>query len=95
MAGRASHAAGTTTGRYNLRPRGRRGQGQGGLRGAAALADSPLLGGLLVDLTDVFDCEVLPLLDPATRALPSGSGRRAATRCCGPPSSPARVGPSE
>jgi hypothetical protein len=38
MAGSSSNAAG----RYNLRPRPR-----SRLRGAAALADSPLLGGLL------------------------------------------------
>ena len=67
MAGRASTSAGNAAGRYNLRPRGRR--GQGGLRGAAALANSPLLGRLLEDLAAVFDAEVLPLLDPATRAL--------------------------
>ena len=63
MAGRASNAAG----RYNLRPRGRRGEGE--LRGAAALADSPLLGRLLEDLAAVFDAEVLPLLDATTRVL--------------------------
>ena len=63
MAGSSSNAAG----RYNLRPRGRR--GQGGRRGAAALADSPLLGRLLGQWSDVFDYEVLPLLDPTTRAL--------------------------
>jgi len=60
MAGRSSNAAG----RYNLRPRGRF-----CLRGAAALSDSPLLGRLLGEWSDVFDAEVLPLLDPATRAL--------------------------
>ena len=37
MAGRASEAGGNVAGRYNLRPPGRR--GQGGLRGAEALAD--------------------------------------------------------
>jgi hypothetical protein len=58
MAGRASNAAG----RLNVRFRGR-------LRGAAALSDSQLLGRLLEDLVDVFDAEVLPLLDPTTRAL--------------------------
>jgi len=67
MAGRASNTAGNAAGRYNLRPRGR--HAEGGLRGAAALADSPLLGRLLGELTDVFDAEVLPLLDPTTRAL--------------------------
>jgi hypothetical protein len=40
-----------------------------GLRGAAALADSPLLGPLLEEWSDVFDAEVLPLLDPTTRAV--------------------------
>ena len=64
MAGRASNAAGSAAGRYDLRP-----QGLGGLRGAAALSDSPLLGRLLEDLAAVFDAEVLPLLDPTTRAL--------------------------
>jgi hypothetical protein len=68
MAGRASHAAGNAAGRYNLRPRGRSGQ-QRGLRGAAALADSPLMGRLLEDLVAVCDAEVLPLLDATTRAL--------------------------
>jgi len=43
--------------------------GQGGVRGAAALSDSPLLGRLLLDLPAVFDAEVLPRLDPTTRAL--------------------------
>ena len=67
MAGRASNAAGNAAGRYNLRPRGRR--GHGGLRGAEALADSTLLGRLLGEWPDVFDFEVLPLLDATTRAL--------------------------
>jgi hypothetical protein len=67
MAGRAPTAAGNAAGRYNLRSRGRR--DQGGLRGAAALADSPLLGRLLGEWSDVFDFEVLPLLDATTRAL--------------------------
>ena len=70
MAGRSSDAASNAAGRYNLRPRGRRDLQQGGLRGADALADSPLLGRLLVgEWSDVFDYEVLPLLDPTTRAL--------------------------
>ena len=67
IAERASNAAGNAAGRYNLRPRGRR--GQGGIRGAEAIADSPLLGRLLGKWSDVFDYEVLPLLDPTTRAL--------------------------
>jgi len=45
------------------------GTGHGGLRGAAALSDSPLLGRLLQDLPAVFDVEVLPRLDPTARAL--------------------------
>ena len=73
MAGRVSNTAGNAAGRYNLRPRGRR--DQGGLRGAAALADSPLLGRLLRELSDLFDAEVLPLLDPTTRALLGRCGR--------------------
>ena len=64
MAGRASNAAGVAAGRYSLRPRG-----GFGLRGATALADSPLLGRLLEEWSHVFDAEVLPLLDPTTRAL--------------------------
>ena len=67
MAASVSNAAGNAAGRYNLRPRGRRGQGE--LRGAEALSDSPLLGRLLGEWSDVFDFEVLPLLDPTTRAL--------------------------
>jgi len=67
MAGLASNAAGNAAGRYNLRPRGRRSKME--LRGSAALADSPLLGRLLGELAAVFDFEVLPLLDPTTRAL--------------------------
>ena len=63
MSGSSYNAAG----RYNLRSRGT--PRPGGLRGAAALADSPLLGRLLEDLAAVFDAEVLPLLDPTTRAL--------------------------
>jgi hypothetical protein len=54
-------------GRYNLRSRGRR--VEEGFRGAAALAESPLLGPLLEQWSDVFDAKVLPLLDPTTRAL--------------------------
>jgi hypothetical protein len=38
-------------------------------RGAAVLAESPLLGPLLEEWSDVFDAKVLPLLDPTTRAL--------------------------
>ena len=34
-----------------------------------ALADSPLLERLLREVSDVFDFEVLPLLNPITRAL--------------------------
>ena len=55
-----------------------------GLRGAAAHADWQLLGGLLLDLTDVFDCEVLPLLDPTTGARLARVGlacRDAVLRC--------------
>ena len=69
MAGRASTSAGNAAGRYNLRPRGRRDLQQGSLRGAAALADSPLLGRLLGEWSHVFDAEVMPLLDPSARAL--------------------------
>ena len=43
--------------------------GLGGLRGAAALSDSPLLGRLLLDLPAVFDAEVLTRLDSTARAL--------------------------
>ena len=64
MAGRAPNACGNAAGRYNLRPRGRF-----RLRGAAALADSPLLGRLLGEWSDVFDYEVLSLLNPTARAL--------------------------
>jgi hypothetical protein len=60
MSGRAYNASGNAAGRYNLRPR---------FRGAAALADSPLLGRLLQEWSHVFDAMVLPLLDPVTRAL--------------------------
>jgi len=38
-------------------------------RGADALADSPLLAPLLMDLRAVFDREVLSQLDPSTRAV--------------------------
>jgi hypothetical protein len=71
MAGRASNAAGHVAGRYNLRPGGVGDRIWGGVRGdfGAALSDSPLLGRLLVEWSDVFDFEVLPLLDPTTRAL--------------------------
>jgi hypothetical protein len=75
MAGGASGAGG---GRYNLRPRGPR------LRGAAALANSPLLGRLLEELSAVFDAEVMPRLDPAARALFGRAGnacRDAVLRC--------------
>jgi len=41
----------------------------GPVRGADALADSPLLGALMVDLREVFDAKVLPLLSPATCAV--------------------------
>jgi len=61
MAGSSSRGGGSG-GRYNLRPRVAR------IRGAAALANSPLLGRLLQDLPAVFDAEVLPLLDPTARA---------------------------
>ena len=54
--GRAPHAVGDAA-------------GQGGLRGAAALADSPLLGRRPGEWSHVFDAKVLPLLDPTTRAL--------------------------
>ena len=85
MAGRSSNAAGNAAGRYNLRPQGFRGQvGQGGIRGAAALADSPLLGRLLEEWSHVFDAKVLPLLDPVTRALLGRVGqacRDAVLRC--------------
>ena len=57
------------SGRYNLRPLAAR------LRGAYALADSPLLGRLLQELPAVFDAEVLPLLDPTARALLARCGQ--------------------
>ena len=38
-------------------------------RGADALADSPLLAPLLMDLRAVFDREVLSQLGPSTRAV--------------------------
>jgi len=69
----------------NLRPRGR--GGQGGIRGAAALSDSPLLAGAAAGYLpeDVFDDEVLPLLGPTARPR-AAQARRAGvgTRCCGP-----------
>jgi hypothetical protein len=64
-------------GRYNLRPRVTR------LRGAAALANSLLLGRLLQDLPAVFDAEVLPLLDPTTRALLARVGQACRVRSGG------------
>jgi len=62
-----SGSSSSVLGRYKLRLRGRGRRGRA-FRGAAALADSPLLGPLLKEWSDVFDAEVLPLLDPTTRA---------------------------
>ena len=55
MTGSSSSNAGP--GRYNLRPRRRRGEGGGGV--VDAHADSPLLGPLLDDLGELFEAEVL------------------------------------
>jgi len=82
MVGSASNAAG----RYNLRPRECR--GQGGLRGAAALADSPLLGRLLGEWSHVLDAKVLPLLDPATRTLLGQVGQACRDAVLRPPKRP-------
>jgi hypothetical protein len=67
----------------------------GHVRGADALADSPLMGPLMVQLREVLDAKVLPLLPPPLARCSGGSGRRAGTLCCGPLSSLARVGLSE
>ena len=55
MAGSSSDAG---PGRYNLRPRGRRGAGGWGVV-VDAHADSPLLGPLLDDTGELFEAEVL------------------------------------
>jgi hypothetical protein len=64
-----SNAAGNAAGRYHLRPQQKHRGQAGGLRQAEALSDSPQLKRLLEDLRDVFDCEVLTLLNRITRAL--------------------------